>query len=248
MTCDIPVDFLVELLKNEIITKPYNDSTIKGINVCFGHLCIHGYLNNAKRVWEKWSEYIKVQENDNKLLAAICEADQFNTAKWLWSTCIEKKVPIDISTRYYQAFHNACENWNPEMADWLLNIYTMDVTKLSNTILGIETMFQRCCMKHKFRLAKLLGKRYHTKILMHIDDIFKDICKHSNLDVIKWVWNIYYIELYRSNKGLMTYIDGIFDLCCQRSNIEIIDWFCGLSNDYWYKKDAANRVVDWYKK
>lgn len=245
----ISINLIMKVLRNmNNIDIPFDGDVIDAVNTCFYRVCVMGRLDDAQWIWERWSKYIRVHECDEILFRGICECGRLGIAKWLWEVCSQSKTPIDINADNYGAFHVACETCNVEIADWILDIYPVDIYQLIYIIPRIGKAFGQCCEKNKLRLAKLLWKRWHKEIIAaNIYEIFGNTCEKSNLSVIKWMWNIH-MEKTTSRGGLDRYQDKMFNTCCERGNINIVNWIITLSDKYWYEKDAAGTIINWYGK
>ena len=241
---DISIGFIIKLLKNTTLVEPYDDDIIDNINSCFIDLCNENHLDHAKWMWEKWSKHIQIHKNIDWLLHTLCEEGHLNIIKWLLKICSEKGTPIDIIRYVNRLFWTACRHHNVEIADWLLDISPMDKLP-NNAIYNIVELFQCCCVKNQLRLSKMFWRQWDKQIIRSMNSIFRKTCEKGSLRSIKWLWKVC-LDGNR-NDIIMIDQDNMFDVCCQRGDIEIIDWFCGLSNDYWYKKDATNKVINWYK-
>lgn len=252
MTCCVSTDLILRVINGETIVEPYNDDVIDAINRCFREFCLTNLLDDAKDMWKKWTKYIEIYRGNDYLWYNVCRNDHLDVAKWLWEICLVEKIPIDINTYIKQALE---ATRNIEMIEWLLEISSSeDISNLIDNISGITGIFQKLIMHNKLCLAKLLWERRHKSITPnYLSKIFEDACTKSDLETIKWIWGICSREcicLFRGTNynGSTINMDNMFYTCCQRNDIEIIDWFCELSTEYWYEKDATDKVVNWYKK
>lgn len=80
--------------------------------------CTHGNFNNAKLLYNDYSNIINIDnENNDYIFRICCQKNYFEIAKWLISV-----LNINIHSYYDYAFKKACMKGHYDIAKWLFHI------------------------------------------------------------------------------------------------------------------------------
>ena len=206
----------LNIAKYIVELKPDIDIKYKN-NLIFRDTCANGNLEIAKWLYDTFHNDIDIHAESDYAFRWACLKSGFEdksilpeTAQWLWELGNCKPHILDNFI-----FRHACKGGYINVIRWFLDTFKQYINP-KNYLYALG--YQLACRYNQLSTVKYLHEK-NTEYTTWKLNVFIEMCKCGNLDIIKWM-----VETYpnldicaKQHKGFIT--------ACNNFNIDVVVWF-----------------------